>query len=151
MLKKIVENKHFIFVDEVMDWEDALKKSIIPLVKDNSVDEVYGDEIIASVKKHGPYIVLFPGVAMPHSQENAQGVKKTAISFMKTKHKVYFDKDDPESYAKLFFTLASANHDEHLENMSMLAALLENDDVIAELMESEDEHDLMSIHRKYML
>lgn len=47
------------------------------------------EEIISCVSKHGPYIVLVPGLAMPHS-ENAEGAIETAIGFMKTEKMVHF-------------------------------------------------------------
>ena len=53
------------------------------MVADGTVEADYADEIIACIEKYGPYIIIAPDIAMPHSQENAKGVHKTAISFMK--------------------------------------------------------------------
>lgn len=150
MLRDFVENKHCLFLESVKDWKEALRMSIKTLVADKSVEEVYGEQIIDSVEKYGPYIVLMPGIAMPHSQEGAIGVNKTTIGFMKVKEKVVFDENDSDSYANLFFTLASCNHDEHLSNMSKLAVMLTNDELVAELHNANCEADLLRIADKYL-
>lgn len=128
MLREFVEKNHYLFVEKVSDWQEAIRKACLPIEADNTVDNTYADQIIDCVNKYGPYIVLMPGVAMPHSQEGAGGVNKTTISFMKVKEAVSFDKEDPEKEANLFFTLASCNHNEHLENMSKLSEMLTNEE-----------------------
>ena len=150
MLKDFVEKKHFNFVDKVESWQEAIRVGCQPLVADRTVDSTYAEQIIASVNKHGPYIVIIPGVAMPHVQENAAGVNKTSISFMKLKEAISFDESDPDKEAKLFFTLASCNHDEHLANMQMLMALLMNEELLAELMEVDSVEELLALHEKHL-
>ena len=86
---------------------------------------------------------------MPHSQENAKGVHKTAISFMKVAETVAFDANDREKDARLFFTLASQDHEQHLENMSALATMLDNDALIGELLQAQNHDDLRVIAAKY--
>lgn len=149
MLKSFVEKKHCNFVDSCKDWKDALEKCCQPIVADGTVDGTYASQVISSVEKYGPYIVLAPGIAMPHTQENASGVTKTTISFMKVKEPVIFDEKDPDSYAKLFFTLASCNPDEHLANMQSLMEILMNEELVAELMEVENEEGLLKLAEKY--
>ena len=79
------------------------------LEEDGTIEPNYKEDIIACVEKYGPYIVIMPNVAMPHSQEGAKGVNKTAVAFMKLEKPVSFDENDPEKDAQLFFTLASCN------------------------------------------
>lgn len=151
MLKDFVDKKHCLFVDEVSDWEEAIRKCCIPIIEDGTVTEAYPGEIIRCVKEYGPYIVLIPGVAMPHSQEGGDMVKKTTISFMKLQKPVVFDESDPDSYADLFFTLASCNPDDHLKDMQELSALLENEDLVEEMHGIKDENDLLRLAEKYNL
>lgn len=150
MLKEFVEKKHYIFVDKVESWQEAIRIGCKPLEADGSVDETYAEQIIQCVEKYGPYIVIIPGIAMPHSQENAEGVKKTNVSIMKINEPVRFDEKDPEKDAKLFFTLASCNHEEHLENMQKLSMMLMNEDLVAELMEVSSAEELMRLQEKYL-
>ncbi|MDD6365849.1 MAG: PTS sugar transporter subunit IIA, partial [Stecheria intestinalis] len=99
----------------------------------------------------GPYIILIPGVAMPHSTEGGALVHKTCISFMKLAKPVSFDDQDPEKYADLFFTIASENAEKHLEEMQQLAALLTDDAVVEDLHKVTSEADLEALGEKYNL
>lgn len=149
MLKKFLDNKHYKFAEEAKDWKDAIRMSCEPLEADGTVEANYKEDIIACVEKYGPYIVIKQDVAMPHSQEGAVGVNKTAISFMKLNKAVSFDPEDKEKDARLFFTLASCNRDQHLENMAKLTEMLMNDELIADLLEANNEKDLLEIYNKY--
>ncbi len=150
MLRKFVEEKHFIFADRVDRWEDAIRLGCRPLEADRTVDETYADQIIECVRKYGPYIVIMPNIAIPHSQEGATGVRKTTISFMKINEPVHFDGDDPEKDATLFFTLASNNSEEHLANMSALSEILLNEDLMKELNDASSPEDLIRLQEQYL-
>ena len=150
MLRKIVEEELFLFADKVDSWQDAIRLGCKPLEVDGAVDQTYADQIIDCVEKYGPYIVIIPGVAMPHTQENATGVSKTNIAFLKLEEAISFDEADDEKSAKLFFTLASCNHEEHLKNIQSLAAMLMNEQLVAELMEAKSARDLLALQKKYL-
>lgn len=118
-------------------------------MKDGTVDEIYAEEIIRCVKKHGPYIVLLPGFALPHSTENAKGAHATAVGFMKTSAPVHFEEGNPAKDAQVFFTLSSTNPDEHLENMQRLYAVLTNEKALEMLKKIEKPEELLEIDRLF--
>jgi len=151
MLKEFVEKKHYKFAESATDWKEAIRMSCEALEADGTVGENYKEEIIRCVEKYGPYIVIMPMIAMPHSQEGAEGVCKTAISFMKLKNPVSFEPGNPEMDAQVFFTLASCNPDKHLENMSNLSEILMNEELVDELKNAETADDLLRIHEKYLV
>lgn len=150
MLRTFVEQKHCKFAEEAKDWKDAIRMSCESLEADGSVGANYKEDIIACVEKYGPYIVIMPNVAMPHSQEWAAGVNKTAIGFMKLEKPVSFDENDPEKDAQLFFTLASCNPDQHLQNMMKLSEMLMDEDVVTALAEAKTPEDLLKIQEQYL-
>lgn len=150
MLREFVEKKHYKFAKEAGDWEEAVRMSCESLEADNTVEANYKEDIIACIKKYGPYIIIMPDVAMPHSQEGATGVHKTAIAFMKLEKPVSFEPGDPEKDARLFFTLASCDSQQHLDNMSRLSEILSNEEVVAELLKAEGPEDLLRIQEKYL-
>ena len=82
VLQTIVEKKHYAFVDKLDSWQQGVELSAKSLVADGSVDEDYYKQIVDCIEKYGPYVVFDHYVAMPHSQENAQGVHKTGVAFM---------------------------------------------------------------------
>ena len=132
MLKEFVESKHYKFAESAKDWKDAIRMSCESLEADGTVEANYKEDIIKCVEKYGPYIVIVPGVAMPHSQENAVGVHKIAIGFMKLEKPVSFD---PE---------------QHLDNMSRLAEMLSNEELIEDLKKAKGSEDLLKLQEKYL-
>jgi len=151
MLRDFVENNHALFVESCEDWQDAMRKCCSPLIADGTITAEYPEDIIENVGKYGPYFVLQPGIAMPHAQEGGAKVFKTTISFMKSEKPVVFDENDEDSWADLFFTLASCNHDEHLEHMQQLMDVLMNEELVEELHSAKSSEDLIKLADKYGL
>lgn len=144
-LKELVDKNRVCFHQSFSNWEEAVAASCQPLLDDGSIGPEYVDSVIACVKKYGPYIVFTPKIAMPHSQEGAVGVNKTAISFMKVEEPVHFQEGDSEKDAYLFFVLASADHGEHIENMQKLAEMLLKPGVVDKLLEAKSAEDLLAL------
>ncbi len=69
---------------------------------------------------------------------------------MKVEEPVHFDPEDPEKDARLFFVLASADHEKHLENMMRLSEMLMNEELVEELLEAKSKEDLLAIDKKYL-
>lgn len=127
------------------DWRDALRQAGAKLVEHNYIKPGYLDEIILNVEKNGPYIVIVPGVAMPHALAESENVLGTAISFTKFPEPVVFDETNPDSQAQLFFTLAAKDPDEHLQNISDLSDLLMTDGLIEKLLAVNSVADFQAI------
>ena len=151
VLQTIVEKKHYKFVDSVESWQEGVRLSTESLVADGSVDADYYKQIVACIEKFGPYVVFEHYVAMPHSQENASGVHKTGIGFMRVKEEVSFGKDEDgeEKVAKLFFTLAACNPEEHLNNIQQLMGVFCNEELLDALMEANTPEDILAAEAAY--
>ena len=146
VLQTIVEKKHYKFVDSVESWQEGVRLAAESLVADGSVDADYYKQIVACIEKYGPYVVFEHYVAMPHSQENASGVHKTGIGFMRVKEEVSFGKDEDgeEKVAKLFFTLAACNPEEHLNNIQQLMGVFCNEELLDALMAANTPEDILA-------
>ena len=151
MLRELVEKKHICFHDRFESWQDAIQAACEPLLADRTIEQQYVEAIISCIEEYGPYIVIAPDIAMPHSTESAKGVNGTAIGFMKVKHPVSFDKEDREKDARLFFTLASIDHEQHLSNMMRLSELLMNESIVSALLDASSEKDLLAIAEQFQL
>ena len=146
VLQTIVEKKHYKFVDSVASWQEAVHLSAESLVADGSVDADYYQRIVNCITKYGPYVVFEHYVAMPHSQENASGVHKTGIGFMRVKDAVSFGKDEDgeEKFAKLFFTLAACSPNEHLDNIQQLIDIFCNEALLDALIIANSPEDILA-------
>ncbi len=150
MLREFIENHHCKFANSASDWKEAIRMSCETLEADGTIEGNYKEDIIKCVEKYGPYIVIMPDVAMPHSQECAKGVNRTAIGFMKLKEAVSFEPGNEEMNARIFFTLASCNPEQHLENMTRLSELLMNEELIEKLKDINSESELLELQEKYL-
>lgn len=144
MLRELIDKKRYSFHEGFTSWEEAIEASCKPLVQDGAIEPAYVDAIIANIKKYGPYIVIAPDICIPHAQEGVVGVNETAMCFMRTKNPVHFS-DDPEQDARLFFVLASTDNEVHLQNLSNMVGLIEDESVVEKLLEAECKEDLEAI------
>ncbi|MDR0921853.1 MAG: PTS sugar transporter subunit IIA [Lactobacillales bacterium] len=134
MLRYFYENELVTISQEKPEnWEEAVRLSSKNLLEKKIINQTYVEEVVEAVKKYGPYIVIVPGVAMPHSTDKSEGVFGTAISFTKFEEPIYFAEGDEEKQARLFFTLAAKNPEEHMENIAALSDLLMTEGVIEAL------------------
>lgn len=150
MLNYFYENDLIRFCNETPDtWQEAVKVSCQNLLEKGMITQIYVDEIIACVEKYGPYIVIVPGVAMPHSSEGSTGVLGTGISFTKMNKSVSFEPGNPEKEAQLFFTLAAKNTEEHTQNISNLSEMLMTEGLIEDLIDVATLEEYQVIMEKY--
>jgi transcriptional antiterminator/mannitol/fructose-specific phosphotransferase system IIA component (Ntr-type) len=117
------------------DWEDAVAKGGKLLISAGCADQCYVDAMINSVKKLGPYIVIAPGIAMPHAQPGC-GTKKVGMSLITLKDPVNFGNkvNDPVT---LVICLCSTDHTTHLKALSELVTLLKNQNIVDEINKAE--------------
>lgn len=151
LLKQIVSEGLTSWRDGFDTWEDAIYGCGIPMIEHGYVEKQYLDCIIKCINEYGPYIIIAPDVAMPHSTECCDGVFKTGICFMKTKNPVHFDENDETKDARLFFMLASEDHEKHLNNMMALCDVLMNEELVEDLKLAQCDEDLLRIGEKYHL
>ncbi len=149
LLKDIVEANHYSFVDSFDSWQDSIYGAAQPMVADGTLDNQYLDKIIENVNTYGPYFIIMPDVAMPHSTLGGTGVYKTAIGFCKVKEPVVFDPNDETKNARLFFTLAAVDNEQHLQNMVQLSEMLVKEGIVEDLLAAETKEDLLDIDKKY--
>ncbi len=149
MIEKIVEQGLTSYYDSFDNWEDAVAASYQGMLKKNIIKKEYIDEVISSIKEFGPYVVIAPQVAMPHSTCGSSNVSGTAFSFMRVKNPVIFDVEDSSKNARLFFSFAAEAEDAHLKNMVKLVELLINEEFVNELFDVNNDVELLEVLNKY--
>ncbi len=149
ILKDLVDAGRISFHEKFDNWEDSIRAASQPLIEEGAIEQNYVQAMIDSVHEFGPYIVLAPNIAMPHRQEGAAGVNKTAICFMKVEHPVSFEEGNPDKDARLFFVLASQNNDQHMANMEKLANALMIDNFTEKMLEVKCVEDLLALDKEF--
>ena len=152
MLKDFVDKKHYKFAQRASDWREAIRMSCEVLEADGTVNAGYKEDIIRFMEAHGPYVVLAPGIVMPHVQPSEASdtkVTNSTIAFMHLEEPVSFDDSDPEKYGKIFFTLAVKDVDDHFQCMVKIVNMLNNPEIMNALMDAHGPEDLLALQEKY--
>lgn len=117
-------------IESAENWEKAIEIAAKPLIDKNKIKFGYVEKMIQSVKELGPYIILIPGVAMPHARPD-ENVLESSVSLLKINKGVSFSEDTDDVY--LMFVLAAKDSSSHIEIIEELTNLLGDDDKIEEL------------------
>lgn len=132
---------NIIFLDEVSSWEESIKVAADPLLKKGYITSKYIQDMIENVNINGPYIVIVPGIAMPHAK-NKGGVIKTGISFLKLKKSVLY----PEGKeVNILFVLAAEDSSGHLELISDLSSLLIDEEIMSQFKNANNEEEIINL------
>lgn len=126
MLKEsLIENNSIKLNQQASNWQNAIKIGTDMLVASGAIETCYYDNIIAKVSEMGPYIILAPGLAMPHARPE-EGVIKTAFALVTLSEPVYFDGED--SPIHVLVTLAGSDSDTHMEGIMEITQVFEDAD-----------------------
>lgn len=137
-------------IEAVNGWREAVKVAAAPLLNEEYIQESYIDAMIQNVEEMGAYIVLAPRVAVPHARPE-KGVSKTGMSVMKLNTPVDFNVEgeaDPERLVRLIFVLAATDNESHIGILQKLSMILDNDETIDALIESDSIEDLVELLNK---
>ena len=119
-LRKLLKKENMKFIEGVEDWKEAILQSGNLLVSNRKVTSEYVKEMIELVEKHGPYIVIEEGIAMPHAGIS-ENVLETGISLLVVKEKVAL----PEGRnANIFLSFAAKNKNDNIDIMNDLFELI---------------------------
>lgn len=138
MLKEMLENNINV-IDEVSSWEEAIRIAADPLKENGFIKEEYISAMLKNVVNNGPYIVIMPGLAIPHSRPE-DGVLKTGMSLLKLLKSVKFPEDKE---VQLIIVLAANDSDVHVELISELTNLLMEDEAMEKLFSSKTKEEVL--------
>lgn len=109
-------------VDEVLGWEDGVRRACGLLVELGSAQESYADACVASLHANGPYIVLAKGLALAHARPD-QGALGLGLSLVRLTEPTAFGHptNDP---VDLVFAFSTPDDGGHLVMLRTLATKL---------------------------
>jgi transcriptional antiterminator/mannitol/fructose-specific phosphotransferase system IIA component (Ntr-type) len=126
---------------EAKDWEEAVKIGGELLVKNGFAEPQYVEAMINTVKEMGPYIVIAPGIAMPHARPEA-GARKIGMSLITLKNPVNFGNKENDP-VKIVVSLCAIDHSSHLKALSELVELLGDEEFVSILTNAQREEEVL--------
>ena len=142
-LRKELENNIQV-IESIESWEKAIELASKPLLEKNKIEKRYVESMIDNINKLGPYVVLMPRIAMPHSRPES-GVIESCMSLLKINTGVAFSKDKNKEKVNIIFILGAKDNDSHLELISQLTDLLEDETKIENIILAEDENKILNL------
>ena len=124
MLKEsLIENNSIKLNQTAANWEEAIKIGTDLLVASGAIEPRYYENIVSKIKEMGPYIVLAPGLAMPHARPE-EGVIRTAFGLTTLAQPVDFDGEQ----ISVLVTLAGSDSDTHMEGIMEITRIFDDPD-----------------------
>lgn len=143
----IAYNKEDIRLNiQAKDRVDAIEKAAQILIDSKKITEEYVKEMIDTLDRFGPYFVLAPGIAFPHSKPSPS-VLETGISIATLEKPIEFGslENDPVS---IICVLASKDTEEHLMLLKKMVAFLGEQNNIVLLRKASSQKDINEIVEK---
>lgn len=132
---------------KVNSMEDAIREAGNLLVDEKIVEPRYVEAMIRVAKQLGSYIVVAPGVAIPHAS-SADGVKRLGIALITLDPPVVFgNKENDPVYVCLAF--ASPSNTQHLKLLSEIANFMEDPKNIDKLKKASSKEEVLEIIKNY--
>lgn len=126
LIKVLTENLVRLDVEGVYTPEEVIRYSGELLKNAGKIKPIYIDKMVDAFKQLGPYMVMAPGIAMPHARPSGD-VLEPCVSFIRLKEPMLFSHpcNDP---VKLVFALGGVENDSHIEILKELGSFLEKED-----------------------
>lgn len=123
--QSLIENHSIKLHQSASNWEEAIKIGTDLLLQAGTIEPRYYDNIISKIKEMGPYIILAPGLAMPHARPE-EGVIKTSFALVTLKEPVFFEGE--EEGVRVLLTLAGSDSDQHMQGLMEITQVLDDPD-----------------------
>ncbi|WP_028263800.1 BglG family transcription antiterminator [Atopobium fossor] len=116
---------------EAADRNDAVRRAGRLLVKRGIAEESYIEAMIENVEVNGTYIVIAPGIAMPHARPD-KGAKSIGFGIITLRHPVIFGHptNDP---VEIVIALCAIDHQTHLKALAELAEILADETKVKQI------------------
>lgn len=147
VLKDLLTEKTIKLNVEVDNWEEAIREGGKLLLEAGKIEARYIDAMIKTAKQLGPYIVIAPGIAMPHARPE-DGVKEVGMSLITLKTPVNFghQKNDP---VEIVVCLCALDNNSHIKALSQLVKFLSSEDVQSVLIKDMNKERIIDYIIKY--
>ncbi len=106
------------------DWRDAIRQVGTLMVQSGAVEPRYIDAMIHTAEELGPYIVIAPGIAMPHARPE-EGVILPCIALATLDTPLNFGNPDNDP-VHLILAFGVIDKYQHIEALAEIATIFSN-------------------------
>jgi mannitol operon transcriptional antiterminator len=142
MLKDVISKNMIELNFHAENWEEAVEEAGKLLMRGGCIDKEYIESMVNTVRTMGSYIVIAPGIALPHSR-SGEHAHKVGISFLRLAEPVKFGhpENDP---VDLIFGLSSIDNKSHLNALKDLSKILEEENNVEYLRQAKSTEQILN-------
>jgi len=142
MLQEVLTSKFIKLNVDAKDWREAIEEGGKILEDNGSIESSYIVAMIESVKRLGPYMVIAPGIAMPHARPD-MGVKKIGMSLITLTKPVEFGNKENDP-VRIVVCLCAIDHMTHIKALSELVKFLGDKKFVDLVLHAKDPQDIIN-------
>ena len=148
LLQDLLSEDNVSFRYPAETWEDVIRHGGQLMVDAGFTEPTYTEAMIDVVRDMGPYIVLAPGLAMPHARPE-MGAKQVGTALVTLEKPIDFGspENDPVSVAVF---LCAPNKDEHIQLLTDIATLFEDEEFLDAAVNFESIEDVQSFLAEHL-
>ena len=148
LLQDLLSEDNVSFHYPAETWEDVIRHGGQLMVDAGFTEPTYTEAMIDVVRDMGPYIVLAPGLAMPHARPE-MGAKQVGTALVTLEKPIDFGspENDPVSVAVF---LCAPNKEEHIQLLTDIATLFEDEEFIDAAVNFESIEDVQAFLSEHL-
>lgn len=148
LLQDLLSEDNVSFHYPAETWEDVIRHGGQLMVDAGFIEPTYTEAMIDVVRDMGPYIVLAPGLAMPHARPE-MGAKQVGTALVTLEKPIDFGspENDPVSVAVF---LCALNKDEHIQLLTDIATLFEDEEFLDAAVNFESIEDVQAFLAEHL-
>ena len=148
LLQDLLSEDNVSFHYPAETWEDVIRHGGQLMVDAGFIEPTYTEAMIDVVRDMGPYIVLAPGLAMPHARPE-MGAKQVGTALVTLEKPIDFGspENDPVSVAVF---LCAPNKEEHIQLLTDIATLFEDEEFLDAAVNFESIEDVQSFLAEHL-
>lgn len=134
-LEELLPKERITFQESVADWREAIQVASKSLQQEGYISRNYQHAMIENIEKLGPYIVIAPGIALPHASVD-DGAYRVGMSLLRLDQPVSFS-SKAKDQVKLIIVLASIDSYTHINALSQLTNLIMKHHLLEQIEQAE--------------
>lgn len=148
LLQDLLSEDNVSFHYPAETWEDVIRHGGQLMVDAGFTEPTYTEAMIDLVRDMGPYIVLAPGLAMPHARPE-MGAKQVGTALVTLEKPIDFGspENDPVSVAVF---LCAPNKEEHIQLLTDIATLFEDEEFLDAAVNFESIEDVQAFLSEHL-